>query len=326
MVPQAVKWMYGEYSNFDSLIMEDWNMNTHIGKKIISPDRIEMLTDSKGKDDALSVIQEMYQNYKSSKINLKELDGFMNYVKERYYYHHTELSKLQSILKTGLEPRNGELSKVIKDKKTKVFFTEGMEGTIALTSTFQQKFDYMKRIPEWKDKTLDDLLGERVFLRFLSEGIDNESDKGEFAFADGWTSKAVEPEKLKVCLLRNIKTGEVSYKRDDIIKYMLKTNPIEGFKNIEGRHKECLIKYYEMRSEELSNFNLEDYELEDMDLERFCKKYIEKNEKKDETSNKQNLFSPQEIGKATINVPTKEKNEAQKNIEKLQIDEKDVER
>ncbi len=81
-----------------------------------------MLTDNKGRTDALSLIQEVYQRQKSN-LNLKSLEGFMNYVIEQnidnnrhqYYYHHTRVEDLQSILQKGLEIRNGIQSQAIKD-------------------------------------------------------------------------------------------------------------------------------------------------------------------------------------------------------------------
>lgn len=317
-IPDVFKWLYGNYSDFESGIMENWNMNTHIGKKIIEPDRITMLTDSKGKTEALSIIQEAYQKYKKNELELKNLDGFMNYVmeqnrndgKEEYYYHHTKIENLQSILQNGLEIRNGINSKAIKDKKTKVFFSEGMEGTIAMTSAFQHKFNHMKKGTEWENKTLEDFLGDRVFLRFLSEGIENESDKGDFAFADGWTSQGIEPQRLKVSILKNIKTGEVSYKRDDILKYMLATNPIENFKNGNERHKDEVKKYYEERSNELASFNAADYSLEDMDLDKFYEQYIvikKDHIEQESIQSKEKIIASQKIGKITINVPEEER-------------------
>ena len=208
----------------------------------------------------------------------------MNYVIEQsrynngyqYYYHHTRVEDLQSILQKGLEIRNGIYSQAIKDHKKKVFFSEGMEGAIAMASAFQRKFDYMKTGTDWEDKTLEDLLGERVFLRFSSEGVANESDKGDYAFADGWTSQGIEPQRLKVCILKNIRTGEISYQRDDILKYMLATNPIENFKNGNERRKAEIKRYYEKRSEELAKFDIADYSLEDMDLDKFYEQYIAK--------------------------------------------------
>lgn len=49
-------------------------------------------------------------------------------LKEQYLYHHTRVADLESILSKGLEIRNGVQSKAVKDPKTKVFFSEGMEG------------------------------------------------------------------------------------------------------------------------------------------------------------------------------------------------------
>lgn len=323
-IPAVFRWLYGDYSNFESAIMENWNMNTHIGKKVIEPSRIMMLTDSKGQTDALSVIQEIYQRRKG-KLNLKSLEGFMNYVcsrtkkdnRQQWYYHHTRVSDLQSILQNGLEVRNGTYCQAIKDKKTKVFFSEGMEGAIAMASAFQNKFDYKKTGTKWEDKTLEDLLGERVFLRFSAEGIENESEQGDFAFADGWTSQGIEPQKLKVCILKNIKTGEISYQRDDILKYMIATNPIESFNNGNERQKDEIKKYYEKRSEELAGFNISDYSLEDMNLDKFYEQYIAKRKEtieQDITATNNPLFSSSEIGKSTINCPTEQKDNAQKRV------------
>lgn len=237
----------------------------------------------------------------------------------QYLYHHTRVADLKSILAKGLEVRNGVQSQAVKDPKTKVFFSEGMEGAIAMASAFQHKFDYMKTGTEWEDKTLEDFLEERVFLRFPSDGIENESDKGDFAFSDGWTSQGIAPEQLKVCLLKNIKTGEISYQRDDILKYMLAVNPIENFKGGNERHKEEIRKYYEERSEELAEFDINEYSLQDMDLEKFFEQYIAKRKEPitpSATLSKQSLFSPQEIGKATVNTPTLNKDKAKSQIQR----------
>ena len=82
-IPSTFRWLYGEYTNFDSPVMEDWNMNTHIGIKRIDPSKITLLADSLGRTDALSIIYEIYYRYKSPDLELKSLDGFMKYVKEQ---------------------------------------------------------------------------------------------------------------------------------------------------------------------------------------------------------------------------------------------------
>ena len=236
-----------------------------------------------------------------------------------YLYHHTRVADLESILAKGLEARNGVQSQAINDQKTKVFFSEGMEGAIAMASAFQHKFDYMKTGTEWEDKTLEDFLEERVFLRFSSDGIENESDKGDFAFADGWTSQGISPDQLKVCLLRNVKTGVILYERDDILKYMLATNPIENFKFGNKRQIENITKYYSERREELAGFNVDDYSLEDMNLDKFFEQYIARRKEPitpRTTLAKESLFLPREIGKATVNTPTENKDEAKKQIQR----------
>lgn len=77
-------------------------------------------------------------------------------LKEQYLYHHTRVDNLKSILAKGLEVRNGVQSQAVKDPKTKVFFSEGMEGAIAMASAFQHKFDHIKTGTEWEDKTLEE--------------------------------------------------------------------------------------------------------------------------------------------------------------------------
>ena len=191
----------------------------------------------------------------------------------QYLYHNTHVYSLKSILEFGLKVANGKMSKAINDKKVKVFFSEGIEGAIAMAENFKRNFEYMKKGTEWEYKSLEDFLEERVFLRFWSDDIINENT-GDFSFADGYTSQEIPPNKLKVCVLKNIQTGKISYQRDDILKYMLATHPFEKFKNGNDKHKSDIAKYYEERLEELSNFDSKIYILEDMDLDKFYEQYI----------------------------------------------------
>ena len=162
-----------------------------------------------------------------------------------------------------------------------MFFSEGFEGAIGLSSEFQRKFDELKDGTIWENKILDDYLGESIYLSFDSDGIENESNKGEFAFIDGWTQNTVAPDKLKVCILENKKTGEVSYQRDDIVKYMMKSIGQQEFLKYDNDIQERISNYYNLRQNDLNNFNQNDYELQDMDLKEFCDLYINKEKKKD---------------------------------------------
>lgn len=263
-------------------------------------------------------MNEKETNYTSRNIPIEENHQLIRDTERpQYLYQHTRVAYLKSILEKGLEPRNGECSQAINDSKIVVFFSEGMEGAIAMASGFQRTFD--RRKTEFETKTLEDLIGERVFLRFSPEGITNESTNGDYAFANGWTSQTIEPEKLKVCLLKNVKTGEISYQRDDILKYMMATNPIEGFKNVSEKHKERIRRYYENRSKELAEFDVSKYSLEDMGLEKFYEQYISKRKdiiKPTTTRSKESLFTPREIGNATVNAPIQIKDQAKIQVQR----------
>lgn len=100
---------------------------------------------------------------------------------------------------------------------------------------------------------------------------------------------------------------------------MLAVNPIESFKGENERHKEEIRRYYEERSEELAEFDINEYSLEDMDLDKFFEQYIARRRESitpSTTLSKEILFSPREIGKATVNVPAIQKDTAKKQVEK----------
>lgn len=90
----AALWMYGPYSDFGTLEnpnnkQEDWNMNTKIGDKTISSDRLKIIETQDGKTDGLSVIIEFYDQYrgmvhKESEKMFEILDSFIAYAKEKY--------------------------------------------------------------------------------------------------------------------------------------------------------------------------------------------------------------------------------------------------
>ena len=99
---------------------------------------------------------------------------------------------------------------------------------------------------------------------------------------------------------------------------MLAVNPIENFKGGNERHKEEIRKYYEERSEELAEFDINEYSLQYMDLEKFFEQYIAKRKEPitpSTTLSKESLFLPREIGKATVNVPTIQKDESKKKVQ-----------
>lgn len=213
-----------------------------------------------------------------------------------FYYHQTKIENLKLILEKGLICKNGTNSKAIKDTKEAVFFSEGIVGAICLQAAFKYKFDKLKKGTSHEGETLEEFLGESVFLRFDSYGIQNENFQGEeFSFFNGWTTKKVEPKKLKVCILKNKKSGEITYRKNDIIKYMMAITPVESIKKGNKYIEKVTQDYYKSRSEELSKFNADEYSLEDIPIEKFYEEYIEQSRKTTQSLEKEKLKEEDDI-------------------------------
>lgn len=79
---RRTKWMFGSYTDFQTPILEDWNMMTHIGGRPIEIDRMKMVVTEQGKSDALSVIEEIYERSRGKEnLDLRYLDSFIKYAK-----------------------------------------------------------------------------------------------------------------------------------------------------------------------------------------------------------------------------------------------------
>lgn len=78
-------WYYGLNSDFNTAKMDRWNMSTHLVdfKHDIPPERITLLLDSNGNDDALSILLEIYNNCRDTVKYVDDLDKFIKYVCER---------------------------------------------------------------------------------------------------------------------------------------------------------------------------------------------------------------------------------------------------
>lgn len=86
---KAAKWCYGVNSDLSVATMDRWNMSTHLTDKKhdIPPEKITILQDSRGRTDALSILLEIYINYKYTAKNIYDLDKFIQYVIERNKQH-----------------------------------------------------------------------------------------------------------------------------------------------------------------------------------------------------------------------------------------------
>lgn len=205
-----------------------------------------------------------------------------------YYYHMTPLYNLRSIREKGLIPQNGVNSKLIGDKKVKVFFSEGFEGAIALFVDFQIVYDKIKK-EQMKiadecvekqlltSKTLFDYLGEGVYLRFDGTKIENERN-----FENGCTDMTIPPEELSVCILRRKDTNSILFSRFKIIHYMMATIPPEqiyyygvpyegspNFAEATNRIQEKVKQYYDEHKTEISEYKNHEYTLDVIALKDF---------------------------------------------------------
>ena len=113
-------------------------------------------------------------------------------------------------------------------------------------------------------------------------------------------------------MLRNNSTGKITYRREDIVTYMMSACSIEDIKSkylLDDRLSNQLEEYYADRQAEV--MDLTEYTLEEMELQQFYEQYI--------AMTKNKIFTQEEIGKSTVNVSTTQKDTSKS---KIQMDER----
>lgn len=73
---------YGEFSDFSTTIMDDWNMHTYSGVGI-DRTKIKQVITKDGKEDMLSVVLYLYDKYKEMPHNKFLLDDFVKYANNK---------------------------------------------------------------------------------------------------------------------------------------------------------------------------------------------------------------------------------------------------
>lgn len=198
-------------------------------------------------------------------------------------FRHSPISDIKSIMKNGLDPDKSKsnLRQYTADERQKVFYSEGMEGVITFDCTCQRKYKQMQeqgKVPS--NITMDEFYREqdkeeRVYLMFDGYGVINEQEDNSDRFADAYTSNRIPADKIKVCVLSNSKTGEISFKREDIIRYMkiiCSIDDIKGKYQLDDRLEEQLAQYYEDTNIGTNEFA--DFELQEIGIEEFYKYYV----------------------------------------------------
>lgn len=204
-------------------------------------------------------------------------------------YHFTSVNNLVSISKRGLVPRNGDNSKLIEDKKEKVFFSEGFAGAIALYVDFNLVFENIKsgkadvsdlllKDRVLKCKSLKEYLGESVYLTFELGDIKNERN-----FENGCTSMVIESNRLNIVGLRN--KDKISFSMFEIINYMMANTVVSDIKYYGAKYfnspddreatekiQNKVFKYYEEHEREFLKHRDKDYSLIEVSLVDFSNK------------------------------------------------------
>lgn len=103
---QFAKWNYGINTDYSVATMDRWNMSTHLnheGEKVIPPEKIKIIQNSRGRTDALSVVLEIYENYRDTVNNVDDLDKFMQYVIEKEKENDEEKKRTQGLGKATVD-------------------------------------------------------------------------------------------------------------------------------------------------------------------------------------------------------------------------------
>lgn len=220
------------------------------------------------------------------------------------------LDKVRSISNMGLMP-NEEDNKLTTDIENKVSFSEGMPGIVAKYANCQKHYDLIKSgvvggiEPDVADeikttKSMQDYLGDGVFIIFDGENVENEKN-----FMDGATENSIDSENLQVCILKNNETGEVTYSRFNIIHYMMSKVPVEtiNYTGIDASEdkaekkteviRQDVSNYVKEHENEINTYKYGNYTLENIPVKSFCMQYL---------FQKGDSLSGQTLGKATMDL------------------------
>lgn len=223
-----------------------------------------------------------------------------NNMSSKECFHFTYLNRAFSIREKGLTPRIEDNSKAVKDSSDKVSFSDGRYAVAALMANFYRVYTDIKTGKRDKDKTdpdlekrviesesFEDFLGEGMYFIFDGTDIENTGgNKGHINPFDAGTKESIEPDKLKVCMLRNEQTGELSYSKFDFAQYLMMNLTQDDYSKMPDGLISDIEYYKENHSDEMNRFKNSEYSIEFMTLDDFCqvyKKEIDEDIKKQET-------------------------------------------
>ncbi len=231
-------------------------------------------------------------------------------------FHFTYLNRAFSIREKGLTARVEDNSQVVKDTSAKVSFSDGRYAAAGLMANFYRIYTDIKTGKRDTDKTnhniekkvlesesFEEFLGDGMYFIFDGTNIENTGgNSGHINPFDAGTKESINPNDLKVCMLRNKQTGELSYSKFDFAQYLMMNLTCEDYSKMPEEIISDIEFYKENHAEEMHKFKTAEYSLEFMPIDEFCqiyKKEIEEDIKKQEA--KQNkYFSIKDIIKNAI--------------------------
>lgn len=204
-------------------------------------------------------------------------------------FHFTYLNRAYSISQIGLAPRIEDNSRVVKDSAAKISFSDGRYAAAGLMANFYRIYTDIKegkRDPSRTDpdlakkiiasKSFEDFLGDGMYLVFDGTGIENTGgNRGHINAFDAATREKIEPNKLKVCVLKNHQTGELSYSKYDFAQYLMAHLTPDDYSKMPDQIVSDLSFYKNTHADAIHKFESQDYSLEFMSLDEFCQTFKE---------------------------------------------------
>lgn len=201
-------------------------------------------------------------------------------------YHFTNIKNLNSINRTGLNKRLEIRSDCVKDKKEKISYSIGKIGVIGLYANFQQVYDEvkagirkadpndLKQVKSYeeikKSPSIEAFLGDGAYLLFDGEGVENTGgNTGEGGIYDASTLDTIEPNKLRVGLVRDNDSGHVSYSMYDYIHYLMSTLTLEEYEQMIKPMQERFDNYYHSHKDEIDKFKKGNFTKKELPLSKF---------------------------------------------------------
>lgn len=202
-------------------------------------------------------------------------------------FHFTYLNRAFSINETGLNKRLEDNSKALKDTEAKISYSDGRYAAAGLFANFYRVYNDIKtgkRDPKRTDpdlakkvmasKSFEEFLGNGMYLMFDGTTIENTGgNKGHINPFDAGTKETINPEDLKVCMLKDADTGDISYSKYDYAFYLMETLSEEDKSKLPSNLLDDIAFYKKEHPEQVKKFQEHHYEEEIISLNDFCHEF-----------------------------------------------------